>query len=87
MRTDSGLPAAQVLASDKSSFVVVSGRTGWMRWIRERADLVRPTEKISTVTVDYRQLGWIIRDKYEYLCAWPSRGLRLLFLSSSSSAA
>ena len=32
---------------------------------------------------DYRLLGAIILDKYEYFRAWLSRGLRLLFLSSS----
>ena len=52
MRTDSGLPSAQVLGSDESSFVVVSGRTGWMRWIRERVGLARPTGKIRTITDD-----------------------------------
>lgn len=83
----SRLPSAGFLGSDKSSFVVVSGRTGWMRWIRERADLVRSTEAIRTIMDDYQWLGAVIQDKYEYFRAWLSRGLRLLSLSSSSSAA
>ena len=36
---------------------------------------------------DYQWLGAVIQDKYEYFRAWLSRGLRLLSLSSSSSAA
>ena len=58
-----------------------------MRWIGEEADLVPLKGMIRMAKNDYRLLGAIIRDKYEYFRAWLSRGLRLLFLSSSSSAA